>query len=215
MIIFVWKKKKKKVFASEMKNSVTEYFIKKTELCIANINTENYNFNINNIKIDDSDINKLKSRFDNIKREILLLNESLYNSYFNINIKKDYKYNICPLPYYINNLNKYEDYNKSILEKIKELINNGYKVAPIYINFEIELKYEDKEIIIECEDIDIDNDDEYYDYNYNKQKKKIYIHKDSDYIKCGKLMDHYSEYNDESGDNLHDKYKCACLVIFI
>lgn len=216
----------------EIKECITEYFIKKTEylmkkseLCISNIDKENYDFDLvdrnegsDDDIDDDSDIKDLYDDFKNKQRELILLKDIFNNNFchkegFYIDLMSKYKYNIFPLPMYINNLTRYEEYDNKILQEIKRFINLGYKVTPLYITFEIEKKYNDFDSTISAltmTDHDTYDEDDYY---YNS-KDEIYFHKDKNIIRKGKLINQYSEYNDESGYDKHIKYECSCLLIF-
>jgi hypothetical protein len=212
----------------------TEYLMKKSELCISNIDNKNYDFNLVDKKetddsdddsysdgdLDDSDIQDLYDDFKNKQRELILLKDT-FNidnvhidiDYIHINLDKRFRYNIFPLPMYINNLTKYEEYDNKILQEIKRLLKLGCKITPLYITFEIEKKYDDFDINITALNMDDNETYDEDDYYYNS-KDEIYFHKDKNLIKKGKLINQYSEYNDESGYDKHTKYECACLLIF-
>lgn len=221
------RKKQIKEKEIKIKECITQYFIKKSELCISNIDNKNYDFDLIDKKdtddlddldnLDDSDIKDLYDDFKNKQRELILLRDT-FNvhidiNYVHINLHKKYRYNIFPLPIYINNLTRYEEYDSKILQEIKRLLYLGFKITPLYITFEIEKKYDDFDSTIKAlnmDDHDTYDEDDYYYHS----KKNIYFHKDINLIKKGKLINHYSEYNDESGDDIHDEYECACLLIF-
>jgi len=61
--------------------------------------------------------------------------------------------------------------------------------------------------------IDIDEYNE--DYNNVGKYNLIYnlIYSTSD-IFNGKCVEHYSEYNDESGNDIYESYDCSCLLIW-
>jgi len=216
------RKKQIKEKEIELKECITQYYLKKSELCISNIDNKNYDFDLIdkntdtddiNDELDDSDIKDLYDEFKNKQRELILLKDTFNIDNVYINIYKKYKYNIFPLPMYINNLTRYEEYDGKILQEIKRLLNLGYKITPIYITFKIEKKYDDFDSTITALNMDDKSTYDEDDYYYNS-KDEIYFHKDKDLIKKGKLINQYSEYNDESGDDIHDEYECSCLLIF-
>lgn len=104
----------------------------------------------------------------------------------------------------------YQEYTLNQLKLIEELIKNNYTV--FHINYEVQDK------------IDFDKR---FDYGYNEDSdRSSYKHRDMEnfkwlnkYVlrdeiyKC-KISNKYSEYNDESGDDVFITYDMSCLVIY-
>ena len=97
------------------------------------------------------------------------------------------------------------EYTLSTRMYIKSKIQEGWNVTYMYKNFDYKTDYEEGYRKLE-------NDDIYDDYGYNYSKYEL--HYDSYDISNGKCLDYHSEYNDQSGNDIYEEYKCSCLLIW-
>jgi hypothetical protein len=117
----------------------------------------------------------------------------------------EHKYNVCVLSSYIENCKDLSSYPYNVTYYIKYLLENNYNVTSIQINFNCEILFDDGYFKTNRNSLNSYSDD--FDTSY----KLIYS---CDNIKNGKHLEHSSEYNDESGYDIYDKYECTCLVIW-
>lgn len=125
------------------------------------------------------------------------------------------KHNICVLPVFIEELRNYQKYPIGLIEYIKKLIAQGWKVTPIYDTVDFRTDHEFSgygETKIQRTHLFYDFD-EYSCYRYRAKKGIYNLHYPEKYIRMGKLVSKYSEYNDSSGDDIYEEFQCSCLLI--
>ena len=88
------------------------------------------------------------------------------------------------------------------------MLEKGYNIVPIYMKIELKTDFEDGwRKIYGSTPIDINEDNDYGGRRYNLQYNE-------GWVTCGKELDYHSEYNDQSGDDIYEKYECSCLLIW-
>lgn len=158
----------------------------------------------------------IKSELESLNQEYIKLKieiNRLQNFTLNItNILDEYKlsykkYNICVLPYYIKNMENLLEYDISTRLYIKRKIEEGWNVTYMYKRFDFQTDYDEGyRRLTNSDDIDYDVDEDY--------RFKYVLHYDYDDVTCGECIDYHSEYNDYSGNNTYEEYKCSCLLIW-
>lgn len=142
----------------------------------------------------------LKSRCTDIINK-----DTIYEKTYTID---DHLPNICVLPTYIEDINNINNYSESEVEYIKTMLEKGYNIVPIYMKIELKTDFEDGwRKIYGSTPIDINEDNDYGGRRYNLQYNE-------GWVTCGKELDYHSEYNDQSGDDIYEKYECSCLLIW-
>ena len=210
---FIIKQKEQNIIQLEieeknLKELLTKYYDIKMNLMIENLpdNLEEYlEENLDYDYTTKQEIKTLNQEYGKIKKNINRLRNMEYNDepqYYKLNEKK---YNICVLPYYIENMSNILEYTLSTRMYIKSKIQEGWNVTYMHKNFDYKTDYEEGYRKLE-------NDDIYDDYGYNYSKYEL--HYDSYDISNGKCLDYHSEYNDQSGNDIYEEYKCSCLLIW-
>jgi hypothetical protein len=189
----------------KLKSILLEYNMIKTDYVIDYLpdnleNTSDYN---KDIKIK---LNKLHQEYKELKQSINTrrVNNTpvdIYNYKLN-----DKKYNICVLPYFIKNMDNLLEYNLDTRRYIKKKIEEGWNVTYMYKEFSFKTEYEDG-----YRQLDGGYDD-YDDYNPSNDKYNLLY--ELNFIDNGECVDYHSEYNDQSGDDIYEEYKCSCLLIW-
>lgn len=173
-------------------------------------------------KLDDkddfteiSDLKSLQSDYAQALRKLKTLenlNSSHSVSYYNLN---DKKYNICVLPYYIDNMNELTSYKKGTLDYIKQLIMNGWNVTTLYETFRFKTDFEE-----DCRHFrgarfySSASGHDYEDYDGTGHNVNYALHYNISDVECGNCIDYHSEYNDQSGDDIYEEYECSCLLVW-
>jgi hypothetical protein len=130
-----------------------------------------------------------------------------YNNGYDYYKLDEKKYNICVLPYYIKNMENLLEYDISTRLYIKRKIEEGWNVTYMYKRFDFHTDYDEGYRRLEnSDDIDYDVDEDY--------GNKYILHYRDNYVNYGKCIDYRSEYNDQSGNDIYEEYKCSCLLIW-
>jgi hypothetical protein len=214
-------------YKSKLKNIIKEYYEIKMQEINQDIDNKYYPQKINydpdnfmrNKEADDKNFEymELKNRIQNLEKtqnvletQLIDLSSKSSNSIQIINyfeLEED-KYNFCVMPYYIEDISNMKQYDKSMREYMRHLIENGWNITYFYDTFSLNTDYEEGYRKLECSTLfDFDSYDYDYNYKYNFNTKLSYI-------TDGKQVSSYSEYNDQSGDDLYEEYECACLLIW-
>ena len=219
---------------SKLKNIIKEYYDIKMNEIFSNIDFNYYPDKINsdpdnfirNKEADDKNFEymEFKNRIQNLEKSLNVLREQLRDlsrssgssntldskqiiNYFTL---KEDKYNFCVLPYYIENLSDMKEYPKSMRDYMRYLIENGWNITYLYDTFSIKTDYEEGYQKLQHSTLfDFDYYDDFYDPNH-----KYNLNTDLSDITDGKEISRYSEYNDQSGNDLYEEYECACLLIW-
>ena len=160
-----------------------------------------------------SELEILESKYVLINRKIKSLNNTI--SYLNsktpnmFNLNPD-KYNICVLPSYIEDMRNFSHYSNSILDYIIKKINEGWNITYLYETFNFKTDFDEGYQKLTHSTL-FDLGDYYDGYNIFEKYNLIYSVND---IFNGKCIDHHSEYNDQSGDDIYEEYECSCLLIW-
>jgi len=153
------------------------------------------------------ELNTLNKEYNKLKINIKKLRNIDY-SYFNIHSYKlnEKKYNICVLPYYVENISNIFEYTLKTRFYIKSKIEEGWNITYMYKNFDFKTDNDEgfRHLVLD--------DDIYDDYGYNNSNYEL--HYKIDDISNGKCLDYNSEYNDYSGNDIYEEYKCSCLLIW-
>ena len=167
---------------------------------------------------DDNGYENIKKKYEKIHRELKLLEN--YDREHGIGFDLDEKkYNICVLPYYIDSLNDFTKYQQTTLDYIVKLIKEGWNVTGMYETFNFKTDCEDGDrklygITFYHKASGKDDDDEYDCYGYGSKESKYTIDYSEHDVENGKCLNFYSEYNDQSGDDIYEEYECSCLLVW-
>jgi hypothetical protein len=196
-----------------IEEKIEDYYKAKIDYCKKNLPQ----------KLDDkddfseiSDLKSLQTDYAQALRKLKTLknlNSSHYSaSYYNLN---DKKYNICVLPYYIDNMNNLSSYKKGTLDYIKQLIVNGWNVTTLYETFNFKTDFEEEYRHFEGSRFySSASGHDYEDYDGTGYNVKYALHYNISDVECGNCIDYHSEYNDQSGDDIYEEYKCSCLLVW-
>jgi len=195
-------------FKEKLSNLINKYYDLKKEIHLNKL-SNNSSFDNDSSDNDSSDnkdrnLDTLNSEIISIKRKIKNLNniniEITSIQSINYNLKENL-YNVCPLPYYIDNYKDISQFSKQIIVYIRKLNLLGWNISCFYEIFDFTTEYEEKYQKLDL----MDKYDEYGNYN---------LCYDKDNILNGKLIEYSSEYNDCSGNDIYETYKCTCLLIW-
>lgn len=212
---------------SKLKNIIKEYYEIKMREINQDIDNKYYPQKINsdpdifmhNKEADDKNFEymELKNRIQNLEKTLNVLETQLIDlfskssdskqiiNYFKL---KEDKYNFCVLPYYIEDISDMKQYDKSIREYMRHLIENGWNITYFYDTFSLKTDYEEGYQKLQHStlfDFEYDSYDYNYKYNFNTKLSDI---------TDGKQVSSQSEYNDQSGNDLYEEYECVCLLIW-
>lgn len=191
----------------ELEDIITKYYMNKIEYHKQNLPS----------KLDDVKGDKnIKKEYEQAHRKLRLLEnyDTEHKIGFDLNEKK---YNICVLPYYIDSMKDFTKYQKSTLDYIANLIKNGWNVTGMYETFNFKTEYEDGDRRLDGITFyhkAIGKDDEYDCYGCGSKESKYTIDYSEYDVENGKCLDFYSEYNDQSGDDIYEEYECSCLLVW-
>jgi hypothetical protein len=201
-------KEQKKLIEEKIK----DYYKAKIDYAMHNLprklDDKNDNIEITDLKSLHSDYVQALCKLKTLEN----LNSSHSSSYYNLD---DKKYNICVLPYYIEDMNNLSSYKKGTLDYIKQLIINGWNVTTLYETFSFKTDFEE-----ECRRFEgakfysSASGHEYEDYDGTGYNVNYALHYNISDVECGNCIDCHSEYNDQSGDDIYEKYKCSCLLVW-
>jgi hypothetical protein len=214
-------------YKSKLKNIIKEYYEIKMREINQDIDNKYYPQKINsdpdnfmrNKEADDKNFEymELKNRMQNLEKTLNVLETQLIDlssksseskqiiNYFKL---KEDKYNFCVLPYYIEDISDMKQYDKSIREYMRHLIENGWNITYFYDTFSLKTDYEEGYQKLQHStlfDFEYDSYDYNYKYNFNTKLSDI---------TDGKQVSSQSEYNDQSGNDLYEEYECVCLLIW-
>lgn len=190
----------------ELKSIIKKYNEIKTEYLLENL-LDNLPDKLD-LKNDDysseieSELSNLNNKYINLKKEIKFLKNTNINRHIYYYIDST-KYNVCVLPYYIEDMSNLSLYGLNTKKYMTNLIKEGWNITYMYNTFNFKTDYEtgDRRLYD-------------YDYDYDDGHSKYKYHYTYDNIENGKCIDYHSEYNDESGDDIYEEYKCSCLLIW-
>ena len=212
---FIIKRKEQDIIQREidekkLKEIIIKYYDIKINYMIENLPNNLEEYLEENFDYDYTTQQKLKT-LNQEYRKIKINIEKLRNIdyiYHDICTYKlnEKKYNICVLPYYIENMSNILEYTLSTRCYIKSKLQEGWNITYMYKEFNFKTDYDEGYRQLE-RDYDIYDD---YGYNYSKYE----LHYDANDISNGKCLDYHSEYNDQSGNDIYEEYKCSCLLIW-
>jgi hypothetical protein len=188
----------------ELKSIIKEYNEIKTKYLLDNL-PDKLNLDLDEYDSStQSELSDLNDEYIDLKKEIKFLKNT------NINYEIGYyldraKYNVCVLPYYVEDMTNLSLYRLNTKKYMKNLIKEGWNITYMYNTFNFKTDYDDGDRKLYGNDFDNDEDYRYSNYKY---------HYTYDDIENGKCIDYHSEYNDESGNDVYEEYKCSCLLIW-
>jgi hypothetical protein len=158
----------------------------------------------------DSEITykKLLQQLSSLESQKITYQYTFFEQVYNL---IDNKHNINILPTYIENIYDINSYESYIVEYVKSLLQKGYNVAPLYMKFYFKTEFKDYENMTGSSPIDINMIDGGF---YTGYLTKYNINYQITWIKNGEQIEYYSQYNDESGDDIFEAYECSCLMIW-
>lgn len=203
---------KMKDLVSNIKQIFKEYQNIKTEVVINDIDNNNCPKKLN-LDYDDYNDN-IKDRLKELESEYMVLLQkinslkvakNISNDLYKYNfVLKENKHNFCVLPLYITNMNNFIEYPHSLREYLINLIKNGWNITHLYDTYSFKTDFEEGYKRLTYSNLfNFDNDYQKYNLNYKY-----------DDIMNGKQVSHYSQYNDQSGDDIYEEYECSCLIIW-
>ena len=193
-----------------LRDIIDEYYKNKIKYVNKHL-PEKLDPNVN--ELDDFNDKEFQIKYIEARRKLSVMRNLCNPSICDYKLQ-DKKYNICVLPYYIESLNDLSLYQSETLDYIKKLIIDGWNVTAIYNKFNIKTDYEDDERRVYSTGFygDLTGYDDGDDC-YNCGSKYVLHATESD-IECGQCLDYHSEYNDQSGDDIYEEYKCVCLIVW-
>jgi len=166
----------------------------------------------------EANYRRLANKIRSLQNSIIYIESGLNSSNKSIELYmtryklKEDKYNLCVLPYYIEDMNNLNLYYSTTIGYIKYLLQNGWNVTRMYDTFSFKTDCEEGTRNLIYTKI-FNNSYQDYDDSYNNCGKYKLIYKDID-IMNGKCIDYHTEYNDSSGDDIYEDYECSCLLIW-
>jgi hypothetical protein len=191
---------------------IDDYYKAKIDYCKKNLPQK---LDDKDVLTEISDLKLLQTDYAQALRKLKTLenlNSNCSVSYYNLDNKK---YNICVLPYYINNMYDISSYKKDILDYIKQLITNGWNVTTLYETFSFVTNFEeDCRRFRGAKFYSSVSGYDYDDYDGIEYNVNYALHYNISDVECGNCIDYHSEYNDQSGDDIYEEYECSCLLVW-
>ena len=108
-------------------------------------------------------------------------------------------------------MNDLTQYHLETLKYMKKLIEEGWNISTMYETFDYTTDFEEgwKKLshtqFFDCDD---------YEGCFTTENNTYKLLYDNSDVECGKCVSYYSEYNDQSGDDIYESYECSCLLIW-
>ena len=184
----------------ELKSIISKYNEIKTKYIVDNL-PDKLNLDLDEYDSStQSELSDLADKYIDLKKDIKFIKNRNINHHINYNLDNT-NYNVCVLPYYVEDITDLNQYEIDTKNYMKKLIKEGWNITYMYNTFNFKTDYEEGWRKLN-------------DYEYEEGYSKYKYHYTYNDIENGKCIDYHSEYNDQSGNDIYEEYKCSCLLIW-